>query len=127
MVGGCVCAPKEATCNGKIYDFFVVSKCLVHAVHSAVTIADAGLTPHSPARLFLRATPRHEKARCLKAPKGFKAHLPFGPEVETKEEEEKEAEMIAAQGPVANIDLECEFATLVSGMGRRLAAVAGLN
>ena len=47
--------------------------------------------------------------------------------MEPKEDEEKEAETIAAPGPVANIDLEGEFATLVGGMERRLAAAARLN
>ena len=80
LVDGCICAPKGPTCNGKVYDYFVISTCLRQAVHSVVTVVDGGFTPHSPVRLHPRAAARHDKVRGIAGPKGFRAHLPFGPE-----------------------------------------------
>ena len=34
LVGGAICAPQAATCNGNVYDFFVVKRQFQHAVHS---------------------------------------------------------------------------------------------
>ena len=105
MVDGCICAPTGPTCNGKVYDFFVVSNCLRQAVHSVVTVADGGFTPHSPVRLYLKAAARHDRVNGVAGPKGFRAHLPFGPE-NRQEEVVARAELIAAKSPVANIDLD---------------------
>ena len=49
MVGGMIVAPNEATCNGSVYDFFVVSKGLAPAVAGVQRLEDAGLVPHWPA------------------------------------------------------------------------------
>ena len=68
-----------ATCNGKIYDFVVVAGPIADAVHSVHRIADAGLTPHSPARLILKGLPRATMARQIKAPRPTPAILPHGP------------------------------------------------
>ncbi len=76
---GVVCAPKAATCNGKVYDFFVIKRQFEHAAHSAQVVCDAALHPHSPARLYLKAAPRSIKIRRLKAPRKIAAELPFGP------------------------------------------------
>jgi hypothetical protein len=67
------------TCNSKVYDFFVVSESFSHAVVSAHTIGDAGLTPHNPVRLLIRDKPRQLMIRQLKTPVSLPAGLPFGP------------------------------------------------
>ena len=51
-LGGVICAPVGSTCNGKVYDFFVVAAPIADAVHNVHKIGDAGLTSHSPARLI---------------------------------------------------------------------------
>ena len=58
LVKGQVHAPEAPTCNGKVYDFFVVAQSLSHAVFGVHTIGDALCSPHSPSRLLLRAKPR---------------------------------------------------------------------
>ena len=58
LAGGQMHAPEAPTCNGKVYNFFVVSRSLSHAVLGVHTIGDALCSPHSPARLLLRAKPR---------------------------------------------------------------------
>ena len=67
-VGGVVRAPTSPTCNGKTYDFFVVSKSIADEVNSVHLIGDAGLTPHYPARLILRGIQRKTMVRQLKTP-----------------------------------------------------------
>ena len=44
-VSGVICASRGSTCNGKVYDFFVVVAPIADAVHSVHKISDAGLTP----------------------------------------------------------------------------------
>ena len=78
-MGGVVHAPKAATCNGKVYDFFVVVAAVSHGVQGTYVIGDAGLTPHSPARLFFRWIPRNVIVRQLKAQVTLPAVLPHGP------------------------------------------------
>lgn len=79
LVKGVVHAPAAQTCNGKVYDFFVVSQSFSHAVVSIHTIGDAGFTPHSPVRLLIRDRPRQLMIRQLKTPAALPARLPFGP------------------------------------------------
>ena len=78
-VGGVVHAPKAATCNGKVYDFFVVAATVSHNVQGTYAIGDAGLTPHSPARLLFRGIPRKVMVRQLKIHASMPALLPHGP------------------------------------------------
>ena len=65
LVGGQVHAPDSPTCNGTVYDFFVVARKLSHAVFGVHAISDALCTPHSPARLLLRAKPRAVQVQAL--------------------------------------------------------------
>ena len=58
LVGGAVFAPSEPTCNGKVYDYFVVSRNFAHAVHSVRTVPDGLFEPNRAVLLFLRAAPR---------------------------------------------------------------------
>jgi len=72
-----------------VYDFFVVERKLSNAVYGVHTIGDALCSPHSPARLLLRAKPRAIQVQVLKAPKKFEAHLPHGPQNQQHEEDEE--------------------------------------
>ena len=56
-VGGVIHAPSAPTCNGKVYDFFVVAEAISDQVQSTHVIAVAGFTPHSPSRLIFKGTP----------------------------------------------------------------------
>ena len=56
-VGGVVHAPRSETCNGKVYDFFVVCKGISDFVQGTFAIGDAGLNPHSPARIVIKGIP----------------------------------------------------------------------
>ena len=53
------------------------------------TIGDALCSPHSPARLLLRAQPRAVQVQVLKEPKKFETHLPFGPENQQQGDDEE--------------------------------------
>ena len=79
-------APSSETCNGKVYDFFVVCKSMSDFVQGAFAIGDAGLNPHSPARIVIRGIPRNIMARMLKAPAPPPAVLPHGPMTRQDEE-----------------------------------------
>ena len=79
MVDGVIFAPSSPTCHGKVYDFFVVSRTLAHAVESVNRIEDAGLHPHWPARLILRSTPRRRLVRKLVKPRAVSGTLPLWP------------------------------------------------
>ena len=67
-VGGVIHAPSSPTCNGHVYDFFVVKACISDGVQSTHVIGDAGLNPHSPSRLIYKGIPRKVMVRQLKAP-----------------------------------------------------------
>ena len=76
---GIVHAPQAATCNGKVYDCFVVDATISHNVQGTYVIGDAGLTPHSPARLVFRGGKRRVMVRQLKTQASLPAVLPHGP------------------------------------------------
>ena len=85
-MNGVIHALEADTCNGKVYDFFVVAAGLSDHVQGPFTIGDAGLHPHSPSRLVIRGTPRKVMVRMLRAPTPLHAVLPHGPmEEETAE------------------------------------------
>ena len=79
IVKGRVAAPAEPTCNGKTYDYFVVSESLSDAVQGVVRIADGGCNPHWAARLYLSGATRHKAVRRLVRPDKVPADLPHGP------------------------------------------------
>ena len=58
LIGAEIQAPKDSTCHGKVYDFFVVKRDLCGAIFSVKTVADDIFYPHSPVRLLLRAASR---------------------------------------------------------------------
>ena len=117
-------APRAATCDGEIYDFFVVSKCVVQAVHSVVTLADGGFTPRSPARLYVRVAARHDEVKGIAAPKGVRAHLPFGLLTAPDEDEETRLDKVATHMPVGDINLDAGFGTLMAAIEVKLLQVS---
>ncbi len=78
LIGGHVVAPSAPTCNGKVYDFFVVSSSFRHAIIGAAAITDAQYSPHVAARLYVSAAPRAMYRRTLTAPRGYGPELPHG-------------------------------------------------
>ena len=126
LIEGTIHAPLAATCNGKVYDYFVVQRRFSFAVHSVHTIGDAECRPHSPARLLLRAAPRCILVRGLRRPRGFRARLPFGPAQEPSED--GPGDQIAA-GPMScetgEMDIEAEYSTLMTSIEAALSDVAG--
>ena len=75
-------APRTAICNGKVYDFFVVSADLADMVVGVHVISDAGMHPHSPVRMVIKGKPRKTMVRQLQAPTPVPAVLPHGPMAE---------------------------------------------
>ena len=78
LAHGIIVASHLPTCGSNTRDFFVVSQRLQHAVHGVAVIHDAGLEPHSPVRLYIRAAPRAVMVRRVRAPRRFDAVLPAG-------------------------------------------------
>ena len=76
MVSGCIVAPVTPTCGEKVLDLFIVPTAIRHAVVAVQVLTGAGVTPHSPVRLLLRADVRHLQIRRLKAPRRLPAHMP---------------------------------------------------
>ena len=79
MVRGTMVAPALPTCNGKTYDYFVVSERLAHLVAGVARIEDGGLHPHWPSRLYVRADGRRHLVRKIVRPERVPGVLPFGP------------------------------------------------
>ena len=79
IVNGVIKAPARDTCNGKVYDFFVVHSSLDEAVVGTVRVEDGGLSPHWPARMYMTTAVRHKAVRRMVKPTNIPATLPFGP------------------------------------------------
>ena len=97
--------PSSQTCNGKVYDFFVVCTDLSDFVQGIFAIGDAGLNPHSPSRIVIKGVPRKIMTRMLKAPTPLPAVLPHGP----MERQEREIDMLEQHYK----PLEMQFSDLV--------------
>ncbi len=78
LVGGVVCAPAKPTCNGSVYDYFVVAEGFADAVLGAVVIGDAEYSPHTGVRLYITAAARSIMKRVVTAPKSIGPWLPSG-------------------------------------------------
>ena len=78
-VGGSIVAPSDPTCFDNVYDFFVISNNLRHAVAGVTRIDDIGTVPHYGARLFLKGNTRHKAVRRLSKPRKVQSLLPCGP------------------------------------------------
>ena len=79
IVKGSIKQPAGPTCNGKVYDYFVVSKSIEASVVAVTSLENGGFSPHSAVRLFLSGAARHKAVRRLVKPKMIKAELPAGP------------------------------------------------
>ena len=79
MIGGCIVAPSLPTCNEEVYDFFVVSEGLRHAVKGIQRIKGAGLQPHFPVRIFISGNARRLAVRKLVKAQRVHGTLPHGP------------------------------------------------
>ena len=97
-VNGVICAPRGHTCNGEVYEFFVVAAPLADGVHSVHKISDAGLTPHSPARLIFKGLPRAVMIRQINAPHSILAILPHAPLQQQHEQPDAVAEVYTSTG-----------------------------
>ena len=73
-------APDDFTCGNMTYDYFIVSRGLSAIVHSVKVISNSLFHSHCAVGIFLRTSPRSMLVRALKAPRGFPARLPFGPD-----------------------------------------------
>ncbi len=71
MVDGVAIVPEVCTCEASCIDYFVVHRSMLHMVAGISVIEDAGLHPHKPVRLFLRADARSLKVRRLRKPASF--------------------------------------------------------
>ena len=79
MVRGVIVAPAAPTCNGAVYDYFVISEGLQPCVAGVARVDDAGLNPHWPARIYLRSDARRHLVRQLVRPRKIPGQLPDGP------------------------------------------------
>ena len=124
LIDGVIHAPRMPTCNGHIYDYFVVKRSFQHAVFRVVAIGDALCKPHSPARMLLRSAPRCIMVRGLSRPRGFRAYLPYGPEVKPLPCEGN-LEVQNASPSAAEIDVDTEYARLIAIIESSLSVIAG--
>ena len=58
IVNSTIHASAATTCNGRVTDFFVASRCLDEAIYGVAIIGDAGVFPHSLVWLWIRAAAR---------------------------------------------------------------------
>ena len=79
LVQGRLVAPKIHTCNSKVYDYFVVSRDLAHAVKAVQVASDTGFGPHSVVRLIMAGNARRMATRRLSKPTKIPSVLPEGP------------------------------------------------
>ena len=127
LVGAEVQAPKDATCHGKVYDFFVVKKDICGAIYDVRSVADGIFYPHNPVRLMLRAAPRAMRQRTLVSPGSFQAVLPFGPATLQQHCDAKAAEDIGRSVKGDPCDLQTEMDKLTDLVERQLVSIAGLE
>ena len=126
LVGGAIVAPNGPSCNGKVYDYFVVSKSLLHAVAITQRLDDSVHVPHTGVRLLLRSRLRAVCTRTLVAPSGFRANLPFGP-APCPLDLPPPASSIAAGASVRDLDVDAEYSRLICSIERDLCDICGLH
>ena len=125
LVRGVIHTPSSATCNGKVYDYFVTSTSLSSAVAAVRVVGDSGTSPHSAVRLLLRAAPRSHKMRCLAAPYKFGAHMPQGCAPLPMSYEDVVGFDVSPS--VTSENLDESFNRLISRVEGELADVCGLS
>ena len=125
LVGGVIQAPRDSTCGAKILDFFVVSRDLAPAVLAVHCVADGLFQPHVPVRLLLRASPRAERIRVLKAPRGFPAILPHGPMTLHSAKAAVSLAQVAVAKSTTDLDINQEYAKVIANLEHQLPLMAG--
>ena len=80
MVGGTIVVPELPICNGKTFDFYIVTNNFAHAVAGVQRIEGVGMSPHFPVRLLLRGDARRFTVRTLVRPKRVPPILMHGPQ-----------------------------------------------
>ena len=122
-VGGVVCAPRAATCNGRVTSFFVVAASIAEAVQSVHAVADAGFHPHSPVRLYFKEVARVAWVRQVKMPISIPAVLPYGPPNEQQHQlDQSQQQIIQHTGGV-----DQQFTDVTRLIGRHLFATMGVE
>ena len=79
VIAGVVFATELGTCNGSVYDYFVVSKQLAPKVRGVTRLQDAGCSPHWPTRLILDGSATRFLVQKVAKPSLVPAVLPRGP------------------------------------------------
>ena len=118
LVDGCIVAPTAPTCNGKTYDFFVVSSSMKHSIKCVVAIEDLTFEPHSPARIILDGRPRAGMVRQLAKYVAAPAVIPFGPPTEPPK---------GLDRMVQHMDVGMRCRTVIGAVEAELAGLQGIT
>ena len=78
-IEGVVVATTASTCNSSVYDYFIVSVKLRHAVRGIQLVNDHSFSPHYPARMYIDGDARRKMARRIRKPTKIPGILPHGP------------------------------------------------
>lgn len=125
LVKGVVHRPHAPTCNGKEYDYFVSSQGLAEAVVGVAVVEGTGISPHLPARIFLKRKINELKVRNLLSPMKLPASLPSGC---LENPALQDAELVQAVGTlVSEGRLDSPLATWTCRMEDQIVAVMGLE
>ena len=81
IMQGTIHAPPSPTCNEKVYDYFLVSSDISHAVVGVKRLSDGGCKPHWSVRLYLHGAARAKAVRRLIKPDFVPGILPHGPTI----------------------------------------------
>ena len=125
LIGGVIQAPRDSTCGARILDYFIVSRDLAPAVLAVHCVADGLFQPHVPVRLLLRASPRADRIRVLKAPRGFAAVLPYGPMTLQATQAAMSLAPVAAAKSTTELDVDQEYAKVIISLEQQLSMMAG--
>lgn len=127
LVGGMIHAPDHATCNDKIYDFFITPRCCAHAVRRVVTVIDAEFKPRHPARMWLDARPRMDKFRQLTNRRKFAAWLQYGPLTAEHHAPAPDVDALGADPVEAITKAWIGYAEIIIEVEEALACIKGLD
>ena len=78
-IEGVIVAPKVNTCNNSVYDYFIISVKLRHAVRGVQVVNDHQFSPHHPTRMYIDGDARRKLARRIRKPTKIPGILPHGP------------------------------------------------
>ncbi len=78
LVGGVAFTPGAPTCGSAVNDYFVVAEGFREAIAGVAVVGNAGLHPHRPVRLFIRASNGAQAVRKMVAPAKIGPLAPSG-------------------------------------------------